>query len=178
MRFALVLVVLALGRPAIADDDTERSPDVAVALSLVPTLGGIAITAWGSTLYEKRADTAVAVGLVTANLGPTIGNVYAGDVWNLGLQTRLAGAGFLVVGGAMVLGCYRESCNSSTVAYLGGGMLVVGSLTYVVGAAIEIGNAYGAANAHNMRLEERRSRLSLVPVVRTTDAGLAIAGTF
>lgn len=179
MRIAAVAAILiALARPAAAED-TERSPGAAAALSLVPTLGGIAITAWGSTTRGPEGTKIVAVGLVAANVGPTVGNIYAHDVWNPGLATRLTGVGLGVAGIALVVGsgCFIECRGSKTMAELGGAVVIAGGLTYVVGAAIEIGNAYHAAQAHNQRLAAKRE-LAIVPVVRPTDAGLALAGTF
>ena len=179
MRIAAVAAVLiALARPAAAED-TELSPGAAAALSLVPTLGGIAITAWGSTTHGPEGTKIVTVGLVAANLGPTVGNIYAHDVWNPGLATRLTGVGLGVTGIALVVGsgCFIECRGNRTMAELGGVVMVAGGLTYVFGAVIEIGNAYSAAKAHNERLAAKRD-LAIIPVVRRTGAGLALAGTF
>ena len=183
MRFAVLAVLLVLARPAAADgsESDERSPGAAVALSLVPTLGGIALTAWGSTLDERGdgEEIVVGTGLVIANLGPTFGNVYARDVWNIGLQSRLVGVGVGVIGFVITIRarCYFGfECKNEDLGTLGRVTIGAGALAYVGGAAIEIWNAHRAATEHNAAT--RRASIALVPVLRPDGGGLALGGSF
>ena len=186
MRTLLVLFCLLVPASAFADDaiepdlepsDDYRSPAVALGLSAGITVGGVALLATASAIQPDN-DTEVALvtsGLVLAAVGPTVGNIYAGKVWNRGLQLRLAGlpTGLLGVGIMVAANCYLGCPGSRKAMQIGGGVLLLGSLLYAVGTVVEIVHAPYAAKQRN----ERRS-IAIAPSIAPGNAGVVIGGAF
>ncbi len=178
LTFVVLASITARAEAQPAREADERSPGVALALSGGITLGGIALTAYGSTLTPGRSeDTAVALGIITTAVGPTIGNIYAGDVWNAGLGMRLASVGMGLVGVTMIAAsqCFIECREGSPgLASAGSVVFVGGMVLYGAGTVYEIGNAYAATRRHNARA----ARTTVVPVVTAEVAGVSLAGSF
>lgn len=133
------------------------------------------LTWYGSTLYDTTEARVVTAGLIVANLGPTVGNIYAGDVWNHGLQLRLAGVGVGLLGVGLVVAsnCVIECRGSQGLASVGAGVFAIGGIAYGIGGLAEILNAPDAAQ----RRSARRS-VAVAPAIAPGSAGAMIVGTF
>lgn len=154
--------------------DLERlNPSTAAALSVVGTLGGLALTVFGSQNSSMRTPM-VLLGLAGIAIGPTLGHIYSHHTWNLGLGMRLAGLAAGVIGAALMLQCIDGcSAGGSTrdQADLGVALFMVGGSSYVVGTIYEIATAPGAADDYNrdhgvaLTLAPLRGRDGMVPGV-------------
>jgi hypothetical protein len=162
-----------------------KSPNVAAALSLPPTIVGMALLGFG--LYTANRDPtcegendfreckdhfplgfnlSLAGGLLLT-VGPTLGHAYNGRVWTTGLKVRVASLGIAAAGVGVAL--LSPDCSDIVCPMEGIGMLIVlgGAATFVVGAGIE---AVTAARA----VDERNSQLSLGRIRTSTGSAPAL----
>jgi len=188
--FALVIAaVVAL--PAVAraqpgmtgpvDDEEEKSPGIALGLSLAGTAAGYgALIAAGHTDSEGLAI----VGLTGIVVGPSLGQIYAGETGRaVGHSLLRLGAGSVMVYGAMVtiFDCWDEegsgSCDNSAgpALMIGGAVLGIGSSIY------SIVDSANAAERHNEKLRQRRFVLTPAPLVgpdHSTGYGVQLGASF
>ncbi len=155
-----------------------KSPALALALSI--GLPAVAVaTVWLSDGPEFRARGTAktawhAVWWTSAGAflaGPTLGSIYAGNPWNLGLQLRLAGAGICI---AAVME-QPDGGNGPTgwdLVFLGG-LAVYGS-----GMIAETATAQLAIARRNRR--HREAQISVVPIATSRDTvpGIGVSGSF
>ncbi|HEU5057468.1 MAG TPA: hypothetical protein VFU21_13120 [Kofleriaceae bacterium] len=160
------------------DDGGDRSPGVALGLSLAGTAAG-----YGALLAAVQADSE-ALGWVAFGgmiVGPSLGHFYSGEVGRgLGHSgIRLGAAGIIVIGGAIAFSdCFfteEEQCDGSAgpLIMLGGAVLGVGSTVYSI---VDAPRAASRANASRPRLV-----ITPAPVVgpeRSTGFGLQVGSSF
>lgn len=146
-----------------------KSPNLAVAISFGATAAGGLLMYAGDRFH---AEPVTAAGLFAFAIGPTTGHFYAGRVWSTSLGVRLASAGGMALGLAMVLPCI-ENCSNETMADAGGVLLLASAITYSGATLMEIATAEAAARETNVTytIAPLRARDGTVP-------GFAIAGHF
>jgi hypothetical protein len=169
------------------------SPTRAAALSATPFFLGAGMAVVGLVVANQRDCTTeptgtarctdlfdVGVGItvgggVLIGVGPSLGHVYAGDVWTTGLKLRLAGIGIagagLVALGFAHGGCRQIVCGSEVASL---GVVMIGAGTFVTGGALDVARVGDAARARSSM------QLSLAPIrtPSSTVLGLAAHGTF
>jgi hypothetical protein len=166
-----------LPAPAPVDDSGDKSPGVALGLSLLGTAGGYAAIAAGS---ENGNEGLVWLGLGGILVGPSLGHFYAGESGRaIGHSLiRLGAVGTMFAGAVITFAdCWDDEdgdCGSvGPVIIVGGAVLGVGSTVY------SIADAPAAARRHNQ--ERRRFLLTPAPLVgpgRSTGYGVALGATF
>lgn len=163
-----------------------KSPGVATALSLTPTILGLAIGGYG--LYTANRDpTCVGeqvpgiaqqctdhfplglnltiVGSALLAFGPSFGHIYNGRVWTTGLKVRLSSVGVAAVGLA-IAALSPHDCGEIVCAGEGIGLLVMifgGGGTFLVGAGIDALRAHDAVVTRNSQLSVARLRVRHAP---------------
>jgi hypothetical protein len=153
-----------------------KSPNVALGLSAgVSLLGGAlglaAIVPSKGGWFEINKPLAI-VGTGIALIGPSLGNIYAGNTLNVGLGIRVAGLGIM---GAMLARCGSPGCSTSdTTANV---MLAAATIVYGAGVITEVALAPRAARAYNRRM------MQVVPAAMPNgrdglSPGVALTGTF
>lgn len=162
--------------PAPVDDSGDKSPGVALGLSLLGTAAGYATFV---AAIDSEQEGLVWLGLGGMVVGPSLGHFYAGESGRaLGHSLIRVGAlGTMFTGAVvMVVDCWDEEddCGAAgPVLIVGGALLGVGSTLY------SIVDAPAAANRHNQ--ERRRLVLTPAPVIgpdRSTGYGVALGAAF
>ena len=171
---AVLTATLAAAAPADADTDPRppRSENVALGLSLGGSLMSVGLMAAAlSDLPNDDSDAATlwATGILTLAITPSLGHLYAGDVWTPGLGVRAAGAALAAVGAVQSVDCLFESCGFVDG---GGAALVAGAGLVAIGAVWDIATARDAARRYNEK------RISLVPSAPGANIGLSLVGRF
>ena len=168
VAFALAIALLTATARA---DSPERSPGIALGLSAGTTVAGALLTLSALDGWEGKKGL-VGLGSALVVLGPTLGNIYAGDVWNTGLKLRVASVGAALVGVGVVgaADCFMSNCASTGIATIGGAVVVASVVTFGVGTVLEIRNAPLAAR--------RQSAPVVMPLVTEHGAGISLAGSF
>jgi hypothetical protein len=144
--------------PTVADDSDDRSPGLALSLSLLGTAAGYAtLIAAG----ETESDGLTLLGLGGIVIGPSLGHFYAGEVGR-GITHSLirVGAGGVIMAGAVVMfsdcwGSDEECDGSAGPALMIGGLVLGGASTLY-----SIIDSPAAASRHN---QARRRRFALTP---------------
>jgi len=168
--FGLV-VIFAFATQARAETAPEKSPLLAVSLS-------VGVTAAGVVALVPDHDGLRAAGALTVFLGPSVGRWYAGESSVSGLGLRALGAATLIAGFAIEA---QRSCDD--LAPCGGPeggavVLMVGGATLWLGSTIaDTVFAHRAARRWNAR-----RALTLAPTAFRSGAtyapGLALGGRF
>jgi hypothetical protein len=167
----LVMVVSSSARADAPSAVEEKSPELAVSLSIGVTAAGL------GALFIPN-DGARLAGVVGVTLGPSVGRWYAGDGSAAGLGYRLLGTGILVL--ALVSDIERACddlapCTGPSATTTG--LLVVGAGLWIGGAVIDVARGHEAATA-----SKRRHALSFTPTALSTPSsrvpGLALTGQF
>jgi hypothetical protein len=184
MRFLVPLLIAATAAPAHAqpaDASDEKSPALALALSLLGTGAGVAALFAASDVDD--GEVVGALGVAALVVGPSLGHLYAGEpgraVRHAGV--RLGALAIMGAGLAMVLSspCAFGSENEcpETREDAGVGIFFAGALLGAGSAVYSIIDAPLAAS--------RTNRAALVvapaPIVgpdRSTTLGLTLAGSF
>lgn len=155
---ACIILLWSAGAAASPASESQRSGELSVVLPVATTVGGIAIVAaieatgvYNGFDHPQRNVAAVgtAVGVAAIAVGPSVGHLYTGDVWNRGLQVRLASLGVMAAGFAIAetgepLGC---SFCLRTRDYPAIAMILVGGGTYVGATIYEIATGPRAVRA-------------------------------
>jgi len=180
---ALAVPVAARAQPGLSepiDEGSEKSPGVALGLSLAGTAAGYgALVAAGKTDSEGLAW----VGLAGIVVGPSLGQIYAGETGRaVGHSLLRLGAGSVMVYGAMltIFDCWDDEsgeCDGSAgpVLMIGGAVVGIGSTVY------SIVDSANAAERHNAELKRRRFVLTPAPVVgpdHSTGLGMQLGASF
>lgn len=132
-----------------------KSPNTALLLSGGVTLIGAVISTaafFGANDPLDPNKTLVLIGGGIGLVGPSLGNIYAGDALNVGLGLRVAGLGIF---GAMMAHCGPDSCSTSDGT--ANAMLAAATIVYGAGVITEIALAPRAARRYN------REHLQIVP---------------
>lgn len=164
MKRTFVLLAL-LANTAHAD----RDPRFATRLSIGITAGGGALALPLLFVEPSPVRNVVLGSAVTAfAVGPSVGHLYAGELWNRGLAKRLGGAALVTAG----LSWNKTDPGGSSV---GAFLFTAGYITYFAGVYIEL----KSIRAHVNKLNDERyglgiSQLSIVPSGR----GLALSGSW
>lgn len=155
----------------------EKSPGIALSLSLGGTVGSYVLAVAGG---ETESDGLSTVGAIGVFLAPSFGHWYAGKGWTDGLTLRLAGIGAVMVGAILLIGdCGFEGSCSDDEEAPAAIIMVVGAGAYVGGTILDIATAPGQARTYNERLRERAANgWALAPVVTGDRAGLVLSGRF
>ncbi len=174
-RSLICLAIVASVATARADEVDDKSPGIALGLSLGGTIAsgvvlGLAIA------NQPPSQPVIVAGAVGLALLPSAGHWYAHDYLSTGLLLR-AGA---VAGAAVLYGvlpCHRgdspyEPCTSPGAQ---GVALGLGAAAFGIGVLWDIGSAPGAAERYN---DKHSLSANLVPVVTRSGYGLALAGRF
>lgn len=190
MKLSAVLIAAAVGTAPLAaraqpgvtepiDDGDDRSPALALGLSLAGTAAGYAtLVAAGKTDSEGLA----LVGLAGIVVGPSLGQIYAGEEGRAaGHSLVRVGAGGLMAAGAIMtvvdcLGEEQTDCDGSAGPWLmiGGAVVGIGSSIY------SIVDSARAAERHNAG-RRRRFVLAPSPVMgpdRSTGYGVQLGAPF
>lgn len=165
-------------------DPGYRSPDMALALSLGLTLGGVGLNIWAqarvnNSVGDPSTATSVigTVGSVLTLVGPTTGHIYAGRTWNPGLKWRLISVGVFTVTAVFFLSAAigeHDGGGEGSTALLAIGVLASG-ITYLGATIYEISTAPRAAREHNHR--GSGTTITIAPTLGRAP-GLAVVGTF
>jgi hypothetical protein len=189
--FAWLLAAVLLPLPAVAraqpgatapvDQEDDKSPSAALALSLAGTAGGYgALIAAGNT----GSDGLAIAGLAGIVVGPSLGQIYAGEGGRAAWHSLLrVGAGGVMVYGAMLtmVDCWDEEdsggCDGSAgpILMIGGAVVGIGSTIY------SIVDSERAAERHNAEVRHRRLVLVPAPLVgpeRSTGYGVQLGASF
>ena len=178
MFLVLLVGILPLARTAHAQ--SEKSPAMAVTLSLAASLVPIAAgTVLALSADSNSTQVVAGVGLASlgAIIGPSMGRLYAGDSsWTSGMAIRALGAG-LGIGAVLVVNELNDQDENiclavAGVALVGGGaVLILGSLVDDVGKA--------AASAKRTQHPSGLSHFEIQPAyfVRDRAAGLRLSIT-
>jgi hypothetical protein len=134
--------------PCFDDGDDYKSPGTAIGLSLGTTLAGAGMLAVASSLDSKGLAIA---GGATLFIGPTVGQMYAGRVWNAGLATRLAALALGGVGFWLVVRC-EDGCNNQGSRDVGEALEISGLFVYVGASLYESIDAGRTAADYNRAL--------------------------
>jgi len=169
MRSLIVVLVIAFATPAVAQPATdEKSPSLAVGLSIGITTGGIV------TLLAGDHQTSMLIGLGAMYIGPSTGQWYAGEVGGLGLAARAVGGVALVYGLSQMLQseCDAEAGEDCSGAANRGRL---GALLFYSGAGLWIGSSI-ADVVFAKRAADRwnqRHALTVAPTSFNSGAGRA-----
>jgi hypothetical protein len=157
----------------------EKSPGVALGLSLGGTVLSIALASADDG--SDPDNTLGTIGGIGVWIAPSFGHWYAGKAWTPGLTARFAGAGAVVIGAVMLIGCYDSEDNGCEDESGGTGIVLLygGAAAFVGGVVYDIATAPGQARKYNERLRERSTRQwALTPTVSHDHAGLVLGGRF
>jgi len=152
----------------------EKSESTALALSLGGTIASIGLMAIGES---QNNDDLGAIGGIGVWVAPSFGHWYSGKLWTNGMTLRLAGAGAVVVGAVMLIGCIdsENSCEDGPAVVL----FVGGAGAFVAGGVYDIVTAPRSAREHNESLRLRAAGgWAITPVVTHDRAGLVFGGRF
>ena len=163
--------------PPVADDGDDKSPGLALSLSLLGTAASYATLIAAA---DTESDGLTLLGLGGIVIAPSLGHFYAGEVGR-GVTHSLirVGAGGLIVVGAVVAfdDCWGDEgdCGSSGPAIMIAGLVLGGASTLY-----SIIDSPAAASRHN---QARRRRFALTPTPlqgpdRSLGYGLALGAQF
>lgn len=157
-------------RPMAATKPDVANPDVAAALAVGTTLGGLAVVA--ATVKYNLGATGW-IGVTGLLVGPSAGHIYAG-AWGHALgMTALRTAGALVMTVGLIEATTVYSDGPQPDHRNGKAMFVVGGAAYLIGTLYDLYDARGAVRRENARA------LAVVPMASTQGGyGLAVAGRF
>jgi hypothetical protein len=160
----------------------EKSPGMALALSLGGTIGTIALASLGGDDGDGNPalGTIGALGLWVA---PSFGHWYAGDGWTTGLSYRLGGTGAILVGAIWAASSCNDGVDDGTSRdddCEDPGLIVAGggAIAFVGGIIYDIATAPRAARQHNERQRARLQGLALQPAISRDHTGFALSGRF
>ncbi len=165
MQRTLVLVLVLGASSAHADRDPWRATKVSVGLTAV---GGVVALPLLFVESSPARNVVLASAVTAFAVGPSVGHLYAGELWNRGLPMRLGGAALVTAG----LAWEKEDPGGSS---LGACLFTAGYLTYFAGVYVEL----RSIRAHVSTLNDQRytigiSKLSIVP----TGRGLSLSGAW
>jgi hypothetical protein len=174
---SIVLVHLLLVSSALADDDEDRSPSVAVGLSLGVTTAGVV------TLIASDRPTTTWLGLGALYLGPSTGQWYAGEVGGVGLAARGLGGVAAIYGLSLMLQS-EDHCEpdldgdcdpdgSSRLGTTGKVLMLAGAGLWVGSSIADVIFAKRAADRWNAR-----RAVTIAPTTIGSGHGLVVGGTF
>jgi hypothetical protein len=146
----------------------RKSPGTALALSLIPTLGGVALVMAGSSPDHASSTNTWLVGSGVGLLfvGPSLGHAYTRHLGSNGLALRMIGA--TAIGGCALLLSLTPDLVTS---YLGAiGLCGGGGLAVLTGVVFDLVGAPGAARLYN-RNHGLDAGITMVPM--QTRSGLA-----
>lgn len=187
MIFAVLvaLTLPALAQPALTPPSSpastapaeEKSPSVAVALSVGVTAAGAV------TLMASDNHTASLIGFGALFLGPSTGQWYAGELGLLGIGARALGGIGMVYGLSEILQSEcdveaGENCSGASRRGDLGAVMMIGGASLWVGSSIaDVVFAKRAADRWN-----QRHALTMAPTAFTSGGqqvpGLVVAGRF
>ena len=173
---SVALICLLFASPALADDE-QRSPSVAVGLSLGVTTAGVV------TLIASDQPTTTWLGLGALYLGPSAGQWYAGELGGLGLGARGLGGVAALYGLSLVLQsedhCDLDDCgeqdSSRGLAMTGKALMLAGAGLWVGSSIADVIFAKRAADRWNAR---RAVTIAPTAIGPGHAPGLVIGGTF
>ena len=161
-----------------------RDPSTALWLSLGMTLGGVGLIAAAVASHDSAITGMLGtVGALGVIAGPSLGHVYAGRLWNRGLELRLYGLGTAAIGWMLELvvlyNCIDGRCPAAYAfaLYAGAGHIAVGGLAYFGGTVHEIFSAPSAARRYNSE-HGIGSSVMIVPFVTRSATGLSLSARF
>ena len=163
-----------------------KSVATAMWLSLGTTLGGLVLSAIGSSMQGSAScgngcepgSALSLVGDVAFLVGPSLGHAYAGHTWNTGLAMRVGGLVSFGLGMIVVLPCAvggtgdSGSCTAGVVAATGG------AVALLAGTVVEIATVPGAVHDYNRAHAAPVVTFAPVATPRGLAPGVAIAGRF
>ncbi len=162
----------------------HKSKSVAMWFTLGTMTAGTALLALDVPLAQHSTCTdscalleVIAVtGGAALLVGPSIGHLYAGHLWNAGLGIRLGGMVSLGIGWLVLMPCMQPNGPSGGTCAMGGTLATLGALATVAGTVTEVATTPSAVDDYN----RAHATLTLAPI-RTQDGiapGLALAGRF
>jgi hypothetical protein len=175
---SVALICLLFASPAFAEDDEDRSPSVAVGLSLGVTTAGVV------TLIASDRPTTTWLGLGALYLGPSTGQWYAGEYGGLGLAARGLGGVAAIYGLSLLLQsedhCEPEldgNCSDPAV-----GLATTGKVLMLAGAGLWVGSSI-ADVVFAKRAADRWNARRAVTIAPTAIGpghapGIVVGGTF
>ena len=167
------------GRPA-----DGKSPVVSVVLPIAVMVAGISLLPIvDQQEFEARGGAKTAwnalgwTGIAAFVVGPSLGQIYAGNPWNTGLKIRLLGAATMATG-VTIAATGPHSGAATLTARDGVGLLIalLGAIPYVGGSLYEIGTSPRAVHAHNERA--RRTPMTVIPAIGGATLGVTLVGAF
>jgi len=165
----LAMTAVAAADPA-ESTPTPRDEDTATLLSLGGTAASGLLVLGGSKLGNSGM---VEVGLLSAFVTPSLGEMYSGQYLTLGTGLRLGGAAAAIAGFATVF-CWEDCSQSQETT--GGVLMIAGAAAYVGGTIYDIWNAHHVAREYNVH------HFHVAPTVMQTPsgttAGVGIGGSF
>jgi hypothetical protein len=154
----------------------EKSPGMALALSLGGTVGSFALASVGGGVENDALATIGGLGMWVA---PSFGHWYAGKLWTHGLTMRMAGAGAIVVGAVLLIDdCVNDEvgCDGETPGFA---LIIGGAGLFVIGGVYDIVTAPTSAHRYNERLRARTAGgWAVAPVITQERAGLVLGTRF
>lgn len=183
-----LVVLLALAAPAYAGD--EKDPGTALELSAGGVLATTATIGIGVGMFKSSqagsthelGTKIIVVGLASSFVTPSLGHWYSDSYFTTGMGIRTLSIATAVLGVAYGAcdhntdGGSSPGCSSGQQT-IGGTMVAVGAIGYVVGIAYDVGTARGAARRYN-----DAHAATVVPTALagpgSTGYGLAIVGRF
>jgi len=192
LLFLLVTPVSASAQPS-SDEETEhagrvKDPGKALALALVPIVGGVALMSVGDAVADDLGEgvgTSLALaGAGVLVIGPSAGHAYAGEWGTAGVLAlgRVGGVALATYGVIGMIGCIEcddtvEQDDDDSGAAVG--LLLLGTAVYVGTTVYTIIDAPRAARRTNRRAA---ARMMVSPTIITTPSGratgLALVGAF
>lgn len=173
MKLVAMAVVVALTTTAhAAAGDEPIGPKDETTATLLSAAGTLVPAALIGAGFAADEDSLTTLGALTSFFGPSLGHWYAGRWVTGGLAVRGVGAGVMVVGVTMELGCFlRPECESA-----GNEIAAAGLVLYAAGAIYDVATAGRSAREHNERL------LDVGPTVigsgGSQTLGLGVSGAF
>lgn len=161
----------------------HRSENVATALTVAGIVVPVALVANMFRPGVEAGDGQFMIGtlaLFGLQLGPSIGNWYARDFGGPGLGVRFAGYVSFLVGLQYFDDAKRCARGEPVEDGCDGSERTAGKISFALGAWMVAGSwAYDLITSRrSVRLQNRRLRGQLTPIVSSSTAGLAFGGTF
>ncbi len=180
----LVLPAVARAQPGMTEpveDEEEKSPGIAVGLSLAGTAAG-----YGALIAAGNTDSSglAIVGLTGIVVGPSLGQIYAGETGRaVGHSLLRLGAGSIMVYGAMltVFDCWGDEEGGECDGSAGPALMIGGALVGIGSSVYSIVDSAHAADRHNAARKQRRFVLTPAPLVgpgRSTGYGVQLGAAF
>jgi hypothetical protein len=140
MRLLLVACLLATSGVARAEPDPTVAQSLATAGTVLP-LGGLMFSTFGRTKHWRPI---LATSYVALAIAPSSGHFYAGDSFTAGLGVRLIGAS--IVGLSFTAMDCEDDGDVPGCIPVGVYTALLGTITMVVGAGLDIASADDAAS--------------------------------